>query len=427
MSDKINVLIVGQSPFLSSGWGLQLQKQSRGIHELDNVIVSVLSLQKESIPEKEDKSFANNIFVGLKDLKTGRMLKEDLLGKMSIPKLINDLNIKIIVTNGDLWLVDFIPSLKQRDNVVWIHYFGIETNVLPNIINQSVYSKKMNLKTIINNIDYLVVYTDMQKKLLKENFNKDCIVINLATDIDLYKKFVPSEEQLTELFSHLDHQLSIKDLSKYNIITSQVCRNQPRKQIGITFDTIAKLKKKGYNPLHFQWSSTKGHYDIISYREHFKLNDNIFWLKEGVISNYMPEYTTLSVLYNLIDLYISPHGAEGWGLPILDAMACGTKVCVTDYAGPKTYLNEDLLPDEDTNLFKLQKIEPKLMVPWIGSANIFAIVDANEYADRIELLYNNKDDTLSVLNQKVANMFTWQKYQEEWKNLISRIIEEYYG
>jgi glycosyltransferase involved in cell wall biosynthesis len=38
----------------------------------------------------------------------------------------------------------------------------------------------------------------------------------------------------------------------------------------------------------------------------------------------------LRTLYNVADYYLSPYRAEGFNLPVIEAMACGTKVIVTD-------------------------------------------------------------------------------------------------
>jgi glycosyltransferase involved in cell wall biosynthesis len=42
----------------------------------------------------------------------------------------------------------------------------------------------------------------------------------------------------------------------------------------------------------------------------------------------------LSALYNVMDLYIQPCTNEGFGMPIVEAAACGTPVAVTNYSAP---------------------------------------------------------------------------------------------
>jgi glycosyltransferase involved in cell wall biosynthesis len=54
-------------------------------------------------------------------------------------------------------------------------------------------------------------------------------------------------------------------------------------------------------------------------------------------------------LYNSCDAFVLPTRAEGWGMPITEAMACGLPVIVTEYSAPREYLNQDcayLIPVE---------------------------------------------------------------------------------
>ncbi len=46
-------------------------------------------------------------------------------------------------------------------------------------------------------------------------------------------------------------------------------------------------------------------------------------------------------LYNQADVFVLPTRAEGWGLPIIEAMACGLPVIVTDYSAPRDYVTRD--------------------------------------------------------------------------------------
>lgn len=49
----------------------------------------------------------------------------------------------------------------------------------------------------------------------------------------------------------------------------------------------------------------------------------------------------LAQLYRSCDAYISPHKAEGWGLTITEAMACGLPVITTNYSAPTEYLTKN--------------------------------------------------------------------------------------
>jgi glycosyltransferase involved in cell wall biosynthesis len=49
----------------------------------------------------------------------------------------------------------------------------------------------------------------------------------------------------------------------------------------------------------------------------------------------------LRQLYQSANCFVLPTRAEGWGLPILESMACGVPAIVTRYSAPIDYLNEE--------------------------------------------------------------------------------------
>jgi glycosyltransferase involved in cell wall biosynthesis len=49
----------------------------------------------------------------------------------------------------------------------------------------------------------------------------------------------------------------------------------------------------------------------------------------------------LRELYRSADCFVLPTRAEGWGLPILESMACGVPAIVTRYSAPLDYLSEE--------------------------------------------------------------------------------------
>ncbi len=49
----------------------------------------------------------------------------------------------------------------------------------------------------------------------------------------------------------------------------------------------------------------------------------------------------LRQLYQSADCFVLPTRSEGWGLPILESMACGVPAIVTRYSAPLDYVNEE--------------------------------------------------------------------------------------
>lgn len=78
-------------------------------------------------------------------------------------------------------------------------------------------------------------------------------------------------------------------------------------------------------------------FDIV--KEIEKLN--VAHLANIRIIKYLPNLKDVSRLYKSCDVLLMPSRAEGWGLPIMEAMACGLPVITTNYSGQTEFVNEN--------------------------------------------------------------------------------------
>ncbi len=51
-------------------------------------------------------------------------------------------------------------------------------------------------------------------------------------------------------------------------------------------------------------------------------------------------HRTFAGIYTACDAFVAPTRAEGWGLPVIEAMACGLPAIVTGYSGPTEFIGE---------------------------------------------------------------------------------------
>jgi len=65
---------------------------------------------------------------------------------------------------------------------------------------------------------------------------------------------------------------------------------------------------------------------------------------------FMPRALTdeqLVQMYSYADLGVFPYKGEGWNLPLIECLACETRVIATDYSGPTEYLHKLVNPEDE--------------------------------------------------------------------------------
>lgn len=117
----------------------------------------------------------------------------------------------------------------------------------------------------------------------------------------------------------------------------------------------------------FEWGARKG-WDVLlrAYRAAFKASDPVLLLLKidcrapvpnplrelqallpdpspavGLLYNHSMSSTRLAELYHSADCFVLPTRGEGWGMPILEAMACGVPAIATNWSAPATFMSAE--------------------------------------------------------------------------------------
>jgi len=176
-------------------------------------------------------------------------------------------------------------------------------------------------------MDYVFFISELGKQAaLKAGLTKvDHLLVGADT-----KTFHPAEKDEKE---KVREALGIGN--EFTILT--VADNQERKNLWAEFEIISKLKNAG-KKVKF----------ILVTREHspvgnklrdlaldYNLNKELMIIERGV------DTTQLRDLYIASDAYLSTSKAEGLGIPILEAMACGIPIVATDTGAITELLEHD--------------------------------------------------------------------------------------
>jgi len=292
------------------------------------------------------------------------------------------------------------------------HVFSQEETYLLNRIN-------FNSPKIATCLDIIpLIYqenTQMSLKFLKYSIdgmkNADKIItISQHTKKDLVEYLKIPSEQIEPVYLGVDsnfevipHEKLNNIMEKYNLPESfilYVGSEQPRKNFQSVIKAFNSLIKtynlKGVKLVkvgrpQIGEADRKAIFDLI---EGLGLAKDVFFM------DYIPE-EDLPSIYNLADLFVYPSLYEGFGLPPLEAMACGTPVVTS---------NTSSLPEV------------------VGDAGIMVDpMDVDALADSMHQVLTDEALQMKLKAKGIsqAKEFSWEKTaQKTWK-IYEQVLNEY--
>lgn len=156
-----------------------------------------------------------------------------------------------------------------------------------------------------------------------------------------------------------------------------------------------RLEKKGVADGVFAFKKAKEKYPEIEL-EMFGFYKPGSEIPKDVIYHRQPSSKKLSELYRSADIFLWPSRQEGFGLPPMEAMACGCAVISTDTGAIREYAQAN------------------------ESAIIIPPKQAEKLAEALIDLISNKEKRISlgrVANKKIKE-FTWDKSTEKLEQVF---------
>lgn len=224
---------------------------------------------------------------------------------------------------------------------------------------------------------------------------------------DLMEYFQIPENEITVTYNATDnrfHKKSLKEVGylrdQYNIANNKkiilyVGNLKPHKNLRTLLEAYSKLKNRD-------------HYVLLLVGKAFDHNqiqdtEALYGIERGVITTGKVDNETLVDLYNIADMFVLPSLYEGFGIPPLEAMACGTPVVCS---------NASSLPEV------------------VGDAALlFDPLNAKELAKDIERLSEDKAlyDKLVRRGFSRVGMFNWDRTVSRTKETIREYMKNIGG
>lgn len=377
----MKILFVGDSPKLHTGFATVLRKIA--VHVADNTNWHVKYL---GWYDKRDS--LENLFPFELIVTDGTV--QDVYGQKTFNSIVQSFRPDVVFAIGDEWMIRHLTESPYRDSYKLIIYTPIDGAPIP-----------MAWVETFRKADSFVCYTDWAKKVIHHRDNTLPIsIIPHGLDCSIFKKQSNVER--------------VKPFNKDSFVIGCVGRNQPRKNlpafikmmsvflapwlkcyecnsIAYMVDTVQAVcpkcqsenckvfprKENVYGYMHCSLDDCG--WDLGELIERFGLRKNIVFPKNNTVGGGVSD-ERMSHIYNMMDVFTLPTTGEGWGLPIMEAMACGLPCLVTNYSAHLDYCNDCT---EKINV-GYYNTEPKWNIER-------ALVDVDDYVMKMDRLYYDKD------------------------------------
>ena len=307
----------------------------------------------------------------------------DLINIHFLPALLGASSIintnKLIYSFHGPWSEEFRETLfgKFNFNNKIIKFF-LQKNLLYIV---SIILKKIEMNALKNCNKFIVNSNYMANKLKSLHRNDDIKIFKIYHGVD-YQKFYPSKK-------NYDH-----NNETFHLLT--IRRLESRMGLSELIHAIQIIKDDYKVNIKLTIGGQGNEYINLK-----KLIKKLKCDKQIELVGYIPEDAIRNIISSA-DLFILPsRKLEGFGLVMLESMACGTPVLVSPYGGQK-----EIIEKFDKTLI-LKNIKPHTI-----AIKILDIIKSNKINS------NFKKDTLCFVNEN----FSWKKHASDYEEIFSEYV-----
>lgn len=362
---------------------------------------------------------------------------KDQYGQLSFDDLCRVLKPDIVWCCADPWMLNHYTSSSLRGRYNLVGYVAIDSAPVHNIS-----------RDVLQKFDVIVPYCEWGKMAMEaENINCCSAPILHGVDTSVFKPLDKEER---------DRGRQIMGVLPDEFLFCTVGRNITRKYLPAIFPTLYYLRTGNYVFCNKCHRITLFPYDVIHRKVETKVSacklclsedvvqgierTNVRWYYHGAVSDMgwdlpdlMHQYRVqkplilnpklqigvgmpdneLNQMYNSCDAFVLPTMAEGFGLPILEAMAVGLPCIITDTSAYKEWAHPAALFIESGYAYTEPKINLQRHLPSIESmvSQCLWVLDSEE--TRRELSQNGL---------KVAQSMDWKEILPQWLELMDSIV-----
>ena len=332
------------------------------------------------------------------------------VGMPGLDHMIDNIKPDILWTNADIWMVNYIAELRNRNSFKWIAHTPIDGSPVP-----------VEWLPWFRNVDQLV----MEAQYGVDEVNKvdpsiDPAFVYMGVHANEYKPLpedVKAAIRKTIPWSGvnpagLEDRVGIPDGT---FVVGSFSRNQPRKNWDKVLKSFAVFAKDKPNVrLWCHTAPIDQGYNLIQLARMFGIADKIMFTRNyNILNGLIP--SDLNIVMNMWDVHVMATQGEGFGIPILETMSAGVPQIVPDFSSHVEFAKEggllipiDLVDDTITGMpHPVERAIPRV----------------SEMAKLIQKLYDDKDLRLDLgaKARAKAETMTWDATLAPWMNIIDKV------
>ena len=262
-----------------------------------------------------------------------------------------------------------------------------------------------NCELILQKMNFNVAMSKFAQKQAYENYGIKTHFIPPGVRNDLFFP-LPNKEELKARWG-------LKD----RFIFGTVARNQGRKMLDRTIKAFAVFCQK--NPtnnailfMHTDPLDVATVFNINLLIQRHKLQNRVIFSGMRYFKGF--DYLKMNEIYNLMDVFILTTTGEGWGIPIIEAMACEIPCIVTNYT--TTY---EILREGGTC-----GLPVAICADVTGSWTVErGIMDINDCVAQMETYYYSpelREKHGKVGRKKALEIYDWNIIGDSWDKLFQK-------
>lgn len=419
---KKRILFVSEAAYLNTGYAKYSKEVISRIYKTGKYEIAEFSIygnpddpRRKTIPWKNYSNLPTN--GNEKEHEVYNSNQSNQFGAWRFDRVCLDFEPDIVFTIRDFWMDSFIYHSPFRRIFSWAWMPTVDAS-----------PQNQEWIDMFSNADYILTYSHWAKDLLNSQGGNSINTIGVAS---------PSA---AECFQPMDKK-KIRDMfgirDDVNIVGT-VMRNQRRKLFPALIESFSKYLKQsnskntflylhtsfpdaGWNLGHLLHSNEVSSRVLMTYVcEQCQNIEASFFRDAKKVCNKCGKFASspssvgngvtdeiLAKIYNLFDLYIQCANSEGFGLPQVEAAACGIPIACTNYSAM-----EDVVKRLGAYGIKHSVYKE------LETACDRAVPDINDIVNILNIFFSKTDEERTAAGKNTRGLFeanySWQKTADEW-------------